>query len=182
MINSTEVATSLSVVLTKYEIELAMFVANQRQGMNVENGAAHRHGADPADGMRLHREGCLGELAVAKALNLFWSGAIGDYGAIDVGNMVEVRAKNRPDHRLILHEDDTDDFPWVSVDVGSAPNISLRGWVMGRDGKRSEWWADPARSNRWAYWVPNVELRPMRELCKLIRTNHHPFIRAISGD
>jgi hypothetical protein len=46
--------------------------------------------------------------------------------------------------------------------TGLAPVFILRGWIWGREGKRDEWWTDPA-CGRPAFFVPQNALRPMRK-------------------
>lgn len=156
------------VTLTWSEMMQAHYVAGQRIAMNIKNGAQQRFGADNGrDSDALHLTACRGELAVAKALNLFWSGSLGDYQAVDVGGLVEVRAVNsKPGRRLslIVHDDDKDDRPYVLADTGHAPAIDLRGWMLARDAKRREWWADPSGKNRPAYFVPIDALHPLETL------------------
>jgi hypothetical protein len=66
------------------------------------------------------------------------------------------------DGRLILHDHDKDDQPYVLV-VGTAPRFELVGWCFGRDGKRPEYVHDP-QGGRPAYFVPRAALSSMDAL------------------
>ena len=149
---------------------LADFVAIQRVAMNVKTGAAARYGADNGRGSdALDLFACRGECATAKALNLYWSGSIGDYKAVDVGGLVEVRSVNEPRRRLMVHKPDRDDFPFVLADTSKAPTVHLRGWMIGRDAKRAEWWRDPTGTGRHAFFVPLESLHDMAALIKRLK-------------
>jgi hypothetical protein len=151
--------------LTWGELHLAGTVGLMRLVSNLKNGRKDRYGLEHADlGADLEWRGAIGELAVAKYWNRFWYGSIGNYGVRDVGD-AEVRTVTRPDHRLILHEGDRDNAPYVSVLVmrERLPHIALRGWINGIDGKQREFWSDP-NTNRPAFFVPNDRLLPMEQL------------------
>lgn len=157
------------VTLTWAEMMLAYGVAAQRRIMNMKNGIAGKYGAPEGDGSEeLDIVSTRGEMAVAKGLNLFWSGSVGDYGAVDVGGLVEVRTRTKNWHSLIVHPNDKDDMPFVLVDASNTPNMRLVGWLYGRDGKNERFWDDPSRKNRPAYFIPQESLRPMSELVELI--------------
>ena len=115
--------------------------------------------------------GSQAELAVAKGMNLFWSGALGDLRAKDVGGILQVRANKRKHHRLTLHKSDPDDDPFVCV-YCDAPRFYLLGWTFGKDGKRVEYWGD-GLPGRPAFFVPLDKLRPMPELVAWVRHVAH---------
>lgn len=152
--------------LNYHELVLASGVAVARRAANCINERRATHGA-PNGPWERDLFGCQAELAVAKYLNLFWSGTVGDFGAPDVGGVVEVRTVQDPARRLILHPDDRDDAPFVSV-VADAPHFLLRGWIMGKAGKRMEWWSDPTNNGRAAFFVPTAALHPMPNLQLLV--------------
>ena len=111
--------------------------------------------------------GALGEVAVAKAFNLWWT-AVLDVGSGDVGDMVEVRAAfKRPRFGLCIHPDDEDDLPFVCVDLSCLPAVSLVGWDYARACKNQEWWADPTGTGRPAFFKPPGLLRDCRELKRI---------------
>jgi len=153
------------VTLTWSEMMIAHVVAGQRIVLNAKRNVQPKFGAPTgAEGDALHISSCRAEMAVAKAFNLYWSGSMGDYTAVDVGGKIEARSIVRQSHRLIMHKEDKDDLPFVVANVADAPRIKLCGWIMGRDGKQEQWWADPQNSNRWAYFIPQSALNRMDDL------------------
>jgi hypothetical protein len=97
-------------------------------------------------------------MAFAKWAGMYWAGNLGNLGADDVG-AVQVRTRSRHDYDLILHPSDPDERAFVLV-TGVAPEFHIVGWIWGREGKRPEYWDDPARG-RPAFFVPQRALYPM---------------------
>lgn len=144
---------------------LSYQVASQRAIMNMKFQVSPRYGAPELDGAEeINIFSCRGEMAVAKYLNLFWSGSVGDYKAPDVGGLVEVRTINKAGRRLIVHPEDRDWAPYVLVDVSNQPMMKLVGWMFGTDAKNKKYWADPTGKGRHAYFVPQSDLLPMEQL------------------
>lgn len=128
----------------------------------MKNDLDHKWGMSTALAFDNNCYGCLAELVVAKHLGVWWSGE-GLYEFSDVGQ-VEVRYAHKRNFRLILHDDDLDDRPYVLVTgEGAGGSFWIDGWIMGRDGKHDEWWEDPGTS-RPAYFVPRDQLRPIEDL------------------
>lgn len=153
----------IDVRLSWHELALAGIVATQRIIYNLQKGAKGRQGA-PATGAeadRLNIMSCPAELAAAKALNLYWSGAVGDYSAPDVGGFVDVRSIGEANHSLILHEWDEDTRPFILVHC-QPPRFSLLGWAYAAEGKQDAYWREDVRGPAW--FAPQAILRPMSEL------------------
>lgn len=154
------------VELTTAEMILAGSVGVIRQSTNLSDGREDAHGAARDNGWQLHIDGALGELAVAKFLNLFWSGQLGNLRADDVGSL-QVRTTTHDAGRLLIHKTDPDDKVFVLV-VGYAPSLRLAGWILGRDAKQEKWWDDPmalkGREPRPCFCVPQLRLNPMAQL------------------
>jgi hypothetical protein len=144
--------------LSEAEMLTAAIVGARRQAENLAKGRLDAHGARKANGWQLHIEGACGEMAFAKYADRYWTGNLGDLDADDVGRW-QVRTRSEHSFDLILHRTDPDDRAFVLV-TGTAPVYVIRGWIMGRDGKREEYWSDPAR-NRPAFFVPQAALHPM---------------------
>ena len=141
-------------------------VGVMRQVSNLRDGRKDAHGlASTADGWGLHIEGCCGEMVAAKALGVFWSGSHGQLRVPDIGGRFQVRTRclrTKQSNSLILHPDDSDDAIFLLV-LGTVPSYTVAGWIKGVDGKRPEFWADPA-GGRPAFFVPPSALRPLSDL------------------
>jgi hypothetical protein len=144
--------------LTWAEMVQACDVAVMRQVQNIKAGRHHRYGCQQADGWTVNIEGACGEMALAKLLGMFWSGAIGDLSAADVGHL-QVRTTAHATGCLVLHPTDKDAEIFVLM-VGTAPAFRAAGWCYGHEGKRERFWRDPTGKNRPAFFVPQKLLRP----------------------
>jgi len=151
--------------LTYYEVWLAASVGVSRQLQNIRVQRTGRYGADndTTSAWQHHIEGCLGELATAKAYGLYWSGSVGDLRAADAGPL-QVRATRYRNGRLIVHPApaDSPDHAFVLV-VGTPLRLTLAGWVWGHEAQRDEHWGELQRG-RPAFNVPQDALRPMHTL------------------
>lgn len=156
--------TRIAISLTWHEVLLAASVGTMRQVQNLKNDRKDKYGADPDNAWTPHIEGACGELAVAKYLGVFWNGALGNLGADDVGNF-QVRRRTRMDWDLLIQPDDDDNDAFIAI-VGKLPKLYICGWMMARDAKRQEWWADKSGKNRPAFFVPQSALRDISELAR----------------
>lgn len=158
--------SGVPVELTPAEMTLGLVVGGLRQVTNLRDGRGDKYRA--RNGSRqdqrlssrwqFHIEGALGELAVAKLLNVFWSGNLGKLHVGDVGRL-EVRTRSRDTYDLPVYAEDMDAACFVLV-VGLAPRFRVVGWIRGEDAKRPEWWGDPA-NDRPAFFVPQAALHSM---------------------
>ena len=151
------------VKLTPPEVQLVYLVAPLQVASAVSAGRQRPFEGDHPS-LDAHVLGMLGEVAVAKACNLFWNGTIGQIHCKDVGTF-QVRSTYRANGHLLLHPEDRDDDPFIFCVVNGAC-VDLKGWISGRKGKAPVFWQDddPARKIHAAYFVPTGALEPMTEL------------------
>lgn len=134
-------------------------VSRQIKGMNKPD----RNGGTGINGWQFHIVGACGELAVAKYYNDYWDGALGDFGAADVGKL-QVRTTSWRGGDLCLHKYDKDEEAFILVQQHTPTVFRIAGWIYARDGKLEEYWGDKFKTKRPAYWVPESRMRPMNEL------------------
>lgn len=106
-------------------------------------------------------EAACAEIAVARALNLYWSGAVDGARSKDVGFRYQVRHTTRPDGCLILRETDAAEDIYILV-TGASPSLVIRGWVEGYEGKAPSFWKVDVQSPAW--FVPQSALYRMENL------------------
>lgn len=141
----------IDIRLTESELMLAAWVGLMRQVANVQRARRPRYGAEQDDAdWQKNILGACGELAVAKHLDLFWSGWLNELGKPDVGPF-HVRTAPRIDCHLIIHPADQDCAPFVFV-TGQNTTYTIWGWLMGSDAKQEAWWN--TKTGRPAYFVP----------------------------
>ena len=134
-----------------------------RQVRALQKGLKHRYGEPPHDQWGGHIEGAGAELAVAKAVNRYWAGFYHhdpEKFAGDIGE-IEVRWTWRMDGRLIVHDRDKDESPFVLV-RGSFPEYDVVGWIYGKNAKQSRYLYNG--DGRPAYFVPATDLWDMTTL------------------
>ena len=123
------------------------------------NGRRDRFQTDPVESWGIAIEGAASEIAVAKALRLFWSGMT-EFGAMDVEGL-QVR-RSRTNCLAIRPKDaDTDRFVFVT---GTVPQFSIHGWIYGFEARKPEYLRDPNGHNYPAYFVPIAALHPIEDL------------------
>lgn len=105
--------------------------------------------------------GAFGEMAVAKALGLYWEGGVDTFKAPDIGQF-QVRSSRHTNGRLIVRDNDHDDDIFILV-VGKAPSFEIVGWIKGKDAKTDAYLDNP-NELRPAWFVPQEALHPISEL------------------
>lgn len=144
------------VTLTAGEMYMAAHMGAMRRISNIlERRRKLNHGLE-ADDWNLDLKGCMAEVAVARHLNMFWSGTLDDFNAMDVGGCVEVRSiwKRRSDCMLLHDTDRHKEAPVVLVWV-DPPNFTLLGWAPWWEGGLDKYWRNTSRP---CYFVPQEVL------------------------
>lgn len=148
----------MQVRMTWSEVLSAVLVGVFRRLQDLKSGCQERYGCNAGDGWQTNIEGAIGEAVVAKLMDKWWSGSLGNWQAADVGNL-QVRTTKHKDGRLIVHPKDKDNDVFILV-VGEAPTYDVAGWIRGIDAKSEMHWQDP-KGGRPAYFVPRDALQPM---------------------
>jgi hypothetical protein len=164
-----------TVRLTSDEIHYAAIAGVLRHHEALRDNRGPTHGQDAEYDWRQHIEGALSECALAKYLNVFWPGKGVIFGR-DLGEN-EARWTIYPTGRLILHKDDGLQHPDSKFYLLTGANglYTIHGWVYAHEGKKQEFWCDPTKTNRPAYFVPQSALHPVNEQDDVIES----FLRDI---
>ena len=134
-------------------------VAIRRRVKAVAMGRELVYGAD-ADEDKVwdyHVLGTLGEMAAAKALNLYWPAATRPDYEGDLGEGVHIRTAHRPGQSLILHDRDPDDGLFFLVVLVSFPLFRVVGGLIGAEGKQDRYWRESGVRHP-AFFVPESAL------------------------
>lgn len=113
------------------------------------------------DGLLVHIYGAIGEIAVAKHLNVYAPLRLNQFsnGEPDLPPDIEVRHRVNDNFDLIIRSDNADDKRYV-LTTGTPPTISIRGWIVGSEGKKEEYLRSYG-GFRESYFVPQSALNPM---------------------
>jgi hypothetical protein len=158
------------VELSEADIVMAIEVASRRREKGITGLVRPRYGADNSLwGLDDELQGVAAEIAVCKHLRVWWPNFGLVVGDVDCG-VAEVRSISRPNNRLLMHQNDKPELPYISALVSKAnmPNVFLRGWMHGVDGM-VEKNCTSLTSGRSCYVIPNEELRPMADLPAALR-------------
>ncbi len=152
----------MNVTLSGHELMQASVIGAMRHVSAITRNLPDKHGLD-SSGWSEHIEGACGELAVAKAINCFFSGTVNTFkSGGDLGSNLQVRTRSKHEYELIVRDGDRDDDVFILV-TGKSPNFVVRGWIRGVDAKREEW--KKAHGGRvMAFFVPHSELQPVAQL------------------
>lgn len=155
----------MQIELNASQMMIANLVASMRQIQNIKENRKDRYtseqGGKVTNTWQKNAESCMAEMAVAKALGIYWDGNVGNRKAADVGPY-QVRHTEHEHGRLILHPPDNSEDVFILV-IGENGNYKLAGWLWARDGKKPEYWSDPTKG-RPAFFVPKSALYTMDSL------------------
>jgi len=144
------------------EILVASSVGCMRNVQSLRNRCKPGNSIGLDDTWTINIEGAAGEMAVAKYLQMYWSGNVGNYNADDVGSYNIKTNTSRKFDDLILRPTDYDDKYYILV-LSFLPEFVICGWIKGADGK-SPSWAREGTPGRPAFFVPRSKLNPMATL------------------
>jgi hypothetical protein len=141
--------------LSLHEIFVASQVGILRQCEDIKANKKSFTGEKQDTAWQRHIEGALSECAMAKFLNVYWNKAAWFHP--DVGN-VEVRVTAYPNGRLIIKDQDKDDFKYYLL-TGINGKYTIRGYMYGRDAKKDIYLSQPLADRPQAYFVPQSDLK-----------------------
>ena len=138
------------VILSEADESWALEVARARNANGTRRGYRPKLGPGTD---RAHSLGARGELAVARSTGASWD----DPERLDFARMhdpdvgaFDVRTSERLDAVLPIRPGDRNDRPHVLVLALDDRRYRLAGWLLGREGKRPEFWRDAdARGPGW---------------------------------
>jgi hypothetical protein len=146
-------------------------VARRRQAAAVERNRQAHNGApiDPAAALGIHILGarceCAGYLWFKlNGISLHWHTFAQEVGGLpDLGDFVDVKGCRKGWHKLIVQQDDPDDWAYLLVLGHDHPRYQMAGWMWGWEAKQERYWSDPA-GDRPAFFIKQGLLRPLAEL------------------
>jgi len=155
---------AIKVSLTNVETMLAGQIGVMRHTEALSRRSPNAFGlASDKDGWGLHVEGAAGEMAVAKALNVYWTATVNTYKeGGDIGRRIQVRTRSKHDYELIVRPSDRDDDVFVLV-TGKSPTFHVHGWIYGHEAKKEAYLKDYGNRDP-AYFVPHCALKALNEV------------------
>jgi hypothetical protein len=144
-----------------FEYSMASEVGRSRQLSSIRRSLTDRHGFNGL-GWSEHIEGACGELAAAKALDVYWNGSVDTFKTADLSTNIHIRTRSRHDYDLIVREKDPEDATYILV-TGKCPTYTIQGFISGFDAKNDQWLQEYGNRPA-AFFVPAVHLHPIEAL------------------
>lgn len=145
--------------LTKMEMQIGSALGAERHNESANRKTTR--GQPVETSLDSHTVGAFGELAAARALNLYPGFTVNNFDGPDIEPDIQVRAARKG--RLILTDRDSPFQKYVLV-LGEAPNLDVAGWIWGHEGQDAKWLFDPKNNRPPAYFVPRDALKPIETL------------------
>lgn len=149
----------ISITLTTSEMRMACSVGIERQLSSLANKRKDQHGFT-GNGFTVHVMGALAEAAVAKALNVFYTGSIDTFKQPDV-EWFQVRWTETESLIIRPADDPTEKFVCVT---GTGPDFVIRGWMTGVTAAANPSWRRAPGGRPPAYFVPFEYLRELENV------------------
>ena len=148
------------VALTAIEVAVGTTVGAYRNAESQLSGRKPRFPEKtPGELWGFHIESALAELAVSKALGIYWGFSVNTFHVPDIANTnIEVRWSSAP--RLKIRPDDPNQRVMVSV-RGACHEKELMGWCYAHEGKLKE---NRSASDPPCYFHDHENLRPINSL------------------
>ena len=102
-------------------------------------------------------EGACAEMAVAKALKIYWDYSVNTFSAPDVG-LFQIRHTKIPHGKLIVRPQDSDSETFILI-VGSSPDFDIKGYMNGGEAKQDKYLSSP-NGKAPCWMVPQEDLSP----------------------
>ena len=152
-----------SIHLSPAEIQAAAYVGLSRQVQNVVNGRIRAYGQKSDLSWERHIEGALGEAALAKYLNLYWSGLEG-MRSPDVGRSIEVRVTTNHSYNLYVRPHNEGLYYFLLT--GCNGDYYIRGWLPIEEIKKEKY-LRRVDGRVDLYLVPQKDLYPAERFSTL---------------
>lgn len=148
-------------ILDPADMELGQAAGLRRHARRRAAGSGPQWGLVPS--AQLDIEAVQAEIACARHLGLTWVETDMPDKDGDLGPGIQVRHTRHPNGRLLLHPTDENNHRFYLV-TGTPPELTVRGWIMGGDGKHPDLWVE-LRPGQPCFAVPQEMLsrpRPLR--------------------
>lgn len=147
--------------LSSLEVGAGVRTGGLRQYQALKMGKREAHGYKGNDGWQIQIEGALGEIAVAKFLNIYWDSSVNTWKTEDLKG-IQVRTRSEHHYDLIIRKDDSEESLYILV-TGRYGKYNIRGWMEGSKCKDPQWIQTYAHREP-AFFVPQKVLNPMDNL------------------
>lgn len=158
----------MKITLSPEEIAMAASVAVHRGIDAIVHNRKNQHGFI-GNGWTENIEGYGAEIAVSKALNLYYSAGAGKgFKGADVSEEIQVRWASQENYRLIVRAPDQTDHFYILV-TGEAPTYDIKGFIPGQYAKQDKYYSNPGNGRPDAWWVPQSDLKSIEHIWQYLK-------------
>lgn len=163
----------IEITLNKNEIYIASVIGARR---NIESAGSREFNKvkNKDFGWHIDIEAAAAELALAKALGVYWDFSVNTYKRPDVGGY-QVRHTQVPGGKLILRPGDAPNEKYILV-IGSTPLFVVAGWVWGHDAMVDEYIFRGFNGMPDCWMVPQAALMPADRIASEKDGNLRPVL------
>lgn len=157
--------------LNWHEVQMAWDVGVNRAAHSLRMQLKDAHGwrPDPILDVGWQCISASSELAVAKALHLYWDGSVNTFNRPDLPN-IEVKAqlhhmldRYKKENFLIIRKNMPDEQRYVFVIVNSKTDYRVAGFMPGYAGKQDKYLTSRAGREQF-YAIPVKDLYPIKDI------------------
>ncbi len=153
----------MQIRLSWHEVSAGAAVGIRRHMEALRAELQDKYGFD-GDGWGVHIEGACAEIAVAKALSVYWEPTVNTFrSGGDIGNNIQVRCRSTDDYDLLIRQNDKDEQIFILI-TGKIPEFCVRGWIIAGEAKRHPEWIREHGGRPPAWFVPQEALSPITDL------------------
>jgi hypothetical protein len=158
----------LDITLTLQEMSLAGKVGVARQISCLHKKMRDAHGFDGKNGFEIAIQGVGGEIAAAKALNVYYPPTVDTFQVGgDVGDHIQVRTGVYQNRYLILRPNDRTKGVFIGVS-GRMPNYVVHGWCVAHTMAQERYWFIDPRGRPPFWKVPYSALEEISQLRRML--------------
>ena len=145
------------ITLSNIELMAAAYEGVRIQCRKRMKKSKPTHSAGHENDWQYAIQGSIGEITLARYLNVFWCGA--PQGGGDVDGFYEVRCSMKHNATLKVYDENKSDAPYVLI-TGINGDMIIQGWMWGHEAKnRSLYWRDSGeRCRSEGYCIPIKDL------------------------
>ena len=156
----------ITIKLSAFELYQIACAAAMRRVSALSKTRRPQFGIGPDREWQADLEGLIGEYVLAKHCDRFWYPTVGKLDT-DEGDVhgFQVRTTAWRNGCLIVNKKDHDEDKFVLITGENTVGLTwnIRGWMLGADAKRDEWWI-AKQKDRYAYFVEQHELNEMETI------------------
>ena len=148
--------------LEQHEIYIGAVVGVRRHISSINSKRMNEVG-NPNFSWAIDIESSCAEMAVAKALGLYWDSSVNTFKEADIKPDIQVRHTEKDNGNLIVRPKDSNHEKYVLV-TGKWGKYNIHGWIYGKDAKVDKFLFKGYNNMPDAWFVPQNKLNNINEL------------------